>query len=302
MKRHSLVLILLCTLAPAQTTTLSISTRLVALSAIVLDKHGMPVPNLTREDFELFEDDRAVPIGALTQDSDRPLTLALMVDTSFSQKNFIADETSASRLFFEAMLTRPDDRAMLIQFDTDVYRLHRMTNSAPDLVKALDHLGEDHTALQSFQPRGGTLLYDAICATAQKSLGEEPGRRAMVLLTDGGDDGSRVSRDQAIACAQRADVVVYSIFYSESPASDTGQYGRVVLISISDATGGRVFSVTKKTPLSDIFRDIEADMRLQYQLTYRPPASTPGTFHRLKLKPKDRHLKVYARSGYFTRP
>ena len=224
-----------------------------------------------------------------------------MVDTSGSQKRFIADETSASQLFFKAMLTRPEDRATLVQFDTGVFRLHTMTPSVDALETALTHLSEDHTALQTFQPRGGTLLYDAVCAVADKSLEPEPGRRAMVLLTDGGDDGSRLSLSQAIACAQRADVVVYSVFYSESSASDAGQYGRVVLDALSTATGGRVFSVTEKTPLASIYTQIEADMRLQYQLTYRPADSAPGTYHRLKLKPRDKHLKVYARTGYFTR-
>ena len=297
--------VLLCTLtAPAQTTTLTISTRIVAVSAIVLDKRGAPVANLTRDDFSLFEDDKPVPIASLTQDADRPLTLALMVDTSGSQRHFIADETSASELFFQAMLTRPEDRATLIQFDTGVFRLHTMTPSIAALEAALTHLAEDHSALQPSSPRGGTLLYDAVCAVAEKSLAPEPGRRAMVLLTDGGDDGSRLSLDRAIACAQRADIVVYSIFYSEHPASDEGQYGRVVLDTLSTATGGRVFSVSNKTPLASIYTQIEADMRLQYQLTYRPAESTPGTYHRLKLKPnsKDKHLKIYARTGYFTRP
>ena len=295
------LLFLLCTAVQAQT-TLTLSTRIVAVSAIVLDKHGAPVPNLTRDDFQLFEDDRPVPIGSFTQDADRPLTLALMVDTSGSQKRFIADETSASQLFFKAMLTRPEDRATLIQFDTGVFRLHTMTHAVDDLETALTHLAEDHTALQPFKPRGGTLLYDAVCAVSDKSLAPEPGRRAMVLLTDGGDDGSRLTLDQAIACAQRADIVVYSVFYSESPASDEGQYGRLVLDTLSTATGGRVFSVSHKTPLASIYTQIEADMRLQYQITYRPPASTPGAYHHLKLKPKDKHLKIFARTGYFTRP
>ncbi len=295
------LLFLLCTAAPAQT-TLTLSTRLVAVSAIVLDKHGAPVANLTKDDFQLFEDDHPVPIGALTQDADRPLTLALMVDTSLSQKTFIANETAASQLFFKAMLTRPEDRATLIQFDTGVFRLHTMTASVDALEQSLNHLAEDHTALQTGRPRGGTLLYDAVCATAEKSLAPEPGRRAMVLLTDGGDDGSRLTLDQAVACAQRADIVVYSIFYSQDPSIDQGAYGRAVLDALSTTTGGRVFSVSKKMPLPAIYTQIEADMRLQYQLTYRPPDSTPGTYHRLKLKPRDKHLTVDARTGYFTRP
>ena len=295
------VLLSVCAAGRAQD-TLTISTRIVAVSAIVLDQHGAPVANLARDEFALFEDDKPVAIGGFTQDADRPLTLALMVDTSGSQRNFIADETSASALFFKAMLTRAEDRATLVQFDTGVFRLRSMTHDVDALEGALGHLAEDHTALGSGRPRGGTLLYDAVCAVAEKSLGPEPGRRAMVLLTDGGDDGSRLTLDQAIACAQRADIVVYSIFYSEKPDSDEGHYGHVVLNTLSTATGGRVFSVGKKTPLISIYAQIEAEMRLQYQLTYRPPDATPGTYHRIRLKVQDRHLKVYARSGYFTRP
>ena len=302
MKLHHALSFLFCCVTASAQTTLTISTRIVAVSAIVLDQHGAPVANLARDDFQLFEDDKPVTINGFTQDADRPLTLALMVDTSGSQKHFIADETSASELFFKAMLTRAEDRATLVQFDTGVFRLHAMTHDVDALEAALGHLAEDHRELESYTPRGGTLLYDAVCAVAEKSLAPEPGRRAMVLLTDGGDDGSRLTLDQAIACAERADVVVYSIFYSEKPDSDQGHYGHLVLETLSTATGGRVFGVSKKTPLAAIYTQIEDDMRLQYQLTYRPAEATPGTYHRLKLKLKDKHLKVYARTGYFTRP
>ena len=302
MKLH--LLTLLCTLAAAAqqpVTTLQVSTRLVGVSALVLDKHNQPVSGLSRDAFTLLEDGKPQPITYFSQGSDLPLTLALLVDTSESQKNFIADETAASRIFFESLLKRPEDRALLVQFDTNVLRLHSMTHSADNLEQALVHLSEDHSHLRSNPRRGGTLLYDAISSVSSGSLAQEPGRRAMVLLTDGGDNGSLSTLELAVERAQRADVVIYSIFYSEG--GPDAAYGEHVLKVLSETTGGRVFTVRKKTPLTAIFAEIESDMRLQYQIGYRPPDALPGSYHRIALTAgdaKEKHLKVEARTGYFT--
>ena len=293
--------------------TLKISTRIVGVSAVVLDNRGEPVKGLTKDDFTLKEDGAVQEIRYFSQDSDLPLTLALMVDTSSSQKMFIEDETEASEKFFRAMLTRPTDRAALVQFDYNVLQLQGMTNQPQTLKNSLGFLSMPHPGPNGApHSGGGTLLYDAIVATAQIELGKERGRRAMVILTDGEDHGSRYTLDQAIAAAQRADIVVYSVLYSVAEsgfAADRsipgrrpggGPSGRDVLTDLSNATGGHVFTVSRKMPLDLIYTQIADDMRLQYQIGYTPPESTPGSYHKIELKPKAKHLTVQARVGYYT--
>jgi Ca-activated chloride channel homolog len=291
--------------------TLKLSTRIVGVSAVVLDNRGEPVKGLSKEDFILKQDGKEEEIRYFSQDSDLPLTLVLMVDTSGSQKMFIQDETDASAKFFRAMLTRQSDRASLVQFDYNVLQLQQMTNQLVALENSLGFLSMPHPAPGGASaPRGGggTLLYDAIIAAAQVELGKERGRRAMVILTDGDDHGSRYNLDQAIAAAQRADVVVYSVYYSadafmngmqHSPASNRVS-GREVLNDISNATGGHVFTVNQKTPLDLIFMQIADDMRLQYQIGYTPPDAEPGSYHKIELKPKAKHLTIQSRVGFYT--
>lgn len=291
--------------------TLKLTTRIVGVSAVVLDNRGEPVKGLTKDDFVLKQDGKEEEIRYFSQDSDLPLTLVLMVDTSGSQRMFIQDETDASAKFFKAMLTRPTDRAALVQFDYNVLQLQQMTNQLVALENSLGFLSMPHAGPGGAAvPRGGggTLLYDAIIASSQVALTKERGRRAMVILTDGEDHGSRYNLQQAIAAAQRADVVVYSVYYSgdafrngmSHPQMPNQVGGRQVLDDISNATGGHVFTVGPKTPLDLIFTQIADDMRLQYQIGYVPPDSEPGSYHKIELKPKARHLSVQARVGYYT--
>jgi Ca-activated chloride channel family protein len=276
--------------------TLKIGTRLVSVSALVHDKSGAPVSGLTKDDFLLKEDGKPQDIRFFSQGSDLPLTLALMVDTSGSQRDFIDDEIAASHVFLHTVLANPEDRAVLIQFDSRVRELQRMTNSVSYLERALVHLSEPDPGPRGSR-RGGTLLYDAICAVSGFEMQKQSGRRAMVILTDGGDNGSTNSIQVATACAQAMDTVIYSVFY----ADHNGRGGRKdVLDDLSRATGGRVFTVGPKSTLEQIYAEIAAEMRLQYLLGYRPPDSKPKKFHKIEVKAKDKKLTVLARQGYYT--
>jgi len=291
-------LALLTTLSAAQnqtpTPTLQITTNLVAVSAIVRDKSGAPVPNLTRNDLLLKEDGKPQTIRYFSQGSTLPLTLALMVDTSGSQRRFIADETAAGKAFFPAMLTRPDDRAVLVQFDSSIVQLAHLTASVPTLEHALAYLTQSHSDLRAYSTGGGTLLYDAICAVSHIELGNQIGRRAMVILTDGGDNGSKFDQKQAIESAQRADFTIYSVFYSDGGGDIDA------LNNLSKTTGGRVFTVSSKMTLQKIFAEIANDMRLEYELGYVPPPSKPGKHHKIALTATNKSYTVQAREGYFT--
>ncbi len=286
-------------------TTLKVFTRLVAISAVVKSKDGEPKTGLTKDDFVLKQDGREVPIRYFSQGSDLPLTIALMVDTSGSQRTFIGDESLASDVFISTMLGRKEDRAMLVEFDTGVRLLQGMTNSANALHLALSGLSPHASAV------GGTLLNDAVYVVAKNVLAKETGRKAMVILTDGGDNGSHRSLAEAIEQAQRGDVQIYSILYSVFESfNDSGGVrsagkdpGLEALQKLSESTGGRVFTVSRTMGLRDIFAQIGEDLRLQYELGYTPAADTqPNSYHKLELKAKDKKLTVQARKGFFEPP
>ncbi len=283
----------------AATPTLKVQSNLVAVSAIVRDAAGAPISGLTRSDFLLRQDGKPQPITYFSQGSDLPLTLALMVDTSGSQRAYITDEIVAGRAFFPAMLTQPADRAVLVQFDSTILQLAKITNSATTLQHALAYLTQSHddfvTAANSRgNGHGGTLLYDAICAVSKLELGNQLGRRAMVLLTDGGDNGSRFSAKDAIRAAQAADIMIYSVFYSNG-GGDLG-----ALKDLSKATGGRVFTVSPTMTLQQIYASIAADLRQSYELGYAPPDTRPNKYHKIDLATPGKKLIVQAREGYFT--
>lgn len=286
-------------------TTIKVATRVVAISAVVKGRNGEPRDGLTKDDFVLREDGKEEAIRYFSQGSELPLTLALMVDTSGSQRTFIGDESLASDVFFRVMLERKEDRAMLVQFDNRVLQLRGLTSSANDLHLALLSLGSRAATM------GGTLLNDAVYAVAKDLLAKEPGRKAMVILSDGGDNGSRRSLAEAIEQAQRGDVQIYSVLYSASEGPGGGGAGRAaiadpgrgILQKLSESTGGRVFTVSRNMGLREIFAQIGQDLRLQYELGYTPPVDTqPNSYHRLELKAKDKALTVQARKGFFAQP
>ena len=185
-----------------------------------------------------------------------------MVDTSGSQRAYIADEIAAGRAFFPAMMSRTDDRAVLIQFDNRILRLVDFTSNTATLEHGLAYLTQSHNDIGQ-AGRGGTLLFDAIIAASHLELGTQLGRRAIVILTDGGDNGSQFNAKHAIEEAQRADIMIYTIYYSNG-GGDEG-----VLKELSKATGGREFSVDSKMTLQQIYAEIASDLRLEYELGYR---------------------------------
>ncbi len=291
-------------------TTLKVATRVVEIAAVVKSKDGAPRGGMTKDDFVLRQDGKEEPIHYFSQGSDLPLTLALLVDTSGSQRTLIGDEVQASDVFFETMLGRKEDRAMLVQFDARVLELRGLTSSAGTLHLSLLNLGSTPSAA------GRTLLNDAVYAVSKGPLAKETGRKAIVLLTDGGDNGSRETVVEAVEQAQRSDVQIYSILYTDQDRimglsgrgvapNPPGQQdtGRETLQKLSDSTGGRVFTVSRTLGLRDIFAEISEDLRLQYEVGYTPPADVqPNSYHRLELKAKDKKLTVQARKGFFAQP
>ena len=290
--------------------TLSVNVRVVAFDALVHSRDGELVHHLHKDDFTLLEDGKRQPIRYFSEDSDLPLTIGLMVDTSSSQRSFFAEQQVASRVFLTNMLTRPEDNAFVLRFDNNITLLQGMTAKLDALDSALNKLP------LIYPPRpgvdGGTLLFDAICDVAHNAFSKESARRAVVILTDGEDDGSIGTRDEAIECAQRTNLAVYTALYTEHDHFDDERFdprihvsaheqlpGRTNMERISRATGGRVFIVSKKLPIEHIYATIEHDLRSEYRLGYTPPLSRPGKYHMLELRSRVKHSKIQTRVGYY---
>jgi VWFA-related protein len=216
-------------------TTIAVDVKLVTLPVTVRDKHGAIVRDLTKDDFTLQEDGRPQTIRYFSQDANLPVTLGLLVDTSRSQTNSLEAERNASRSFVDQMLVRPEDKAFLIHFDKEVELLQDLTSSREKLQAALDLLKTPSSRERSNDPNdddsrsgsgshhgGGTQLYDAVYLASNELMKKQQGRKALIILTDGVDRGSKTYLDAAIESAQRADTVVYSIYFAGSRPRDEG--------------------------------------------------------------------------------
>jgi VWFA-related protein len=216
--------------------TIAVDVKVVTLPVTVRDKHGKIVSDLTKDDFTLQEDGRAETIKYFSQETKLPLTLGLLVDTSRSQTNVLDAERNASRSFLDQMLVQSKDKAFLIHFDREVELLQDLTSSREKLQAALDLLKTPSDRERSNDPNdsddsssgsgshrgGGTQLYDAVFLASNELMKKQPGRKALVILTDGVDRGSKTYLDGAIESAQRADTVIYSIYFADSH-HDQGQ-------------------------------------------------------------------------------
>ena len=297
---------------------------LVNILFTVRQKHGgQLVPNLNKEDFSIFEDGKEQTITQFSRETDLPLTLGLLVDVSASQTNLIEIERQAASAFFQSVI-RPKDEAFLIAFGKDTELLQDYTSSAKLLKSALRELKGDESGPsmggsrlppmtnpgpvpQSGNPKG-TLLFDAVCLASDEKLKPEVGRKALVLITDGEDQGSYYSRDRAVESAQRANAMVYSIYYVDTWFyRQYGMFGRggneSDLRKMSDQTGGHVFTVDKHHTLEDVFKEIQDEMRNQYAIGYRPSNGVrDGKFRKIEIRARDKELVVQARKGYYATP
>ena len=209
------------------TPSFHVDVKEVTLPVTVRDKHGKIVQNLGKDDFVLEQDGKPQAVSNLRRDSNLPLTLGLLVDTSMSVRNELSAEKSASEKFLDQMLAQPNDQAFVMHFDREVELLQDLTSSRDKLYKALSLLETAHSDQDTStdrgdtgdpgssrtRRRGGTQLYDAIYLAANEILKKPQGRKAIVILTDGQDRGSKETLADAVEAAQRADTVVYAIYF-----------------------------------------------------------------------------------------
>ena len=214
--------------------TIAVDVKVVTLPVTVRDKHGKIVPDLTKDDFTLQEDGRAQTIKYFSREKNLPLTLGLLVDTSRSQSSVLDAERNASRSFLDQMLVQPKDKAFLIHFDREVELLQDLTSSHEKLQSALELLKTSTDRERSNDPNdpsnspsgsgshrgGGTQLYDAVYLASNELMKKQQGRKAIIILSDGVDHGSKTYLESAIESAQRSDTVVYSIYFADSHRND----------------------------------------------------------------------------------
>jgi VWFA-related protein len=293
-----------------ETPTFKTEVEVVNILCSVRDKNGALVSNLTRDDFIVEEEGRRQQIRYFARETDLPLTLGLLVDVSPSQERLLETERRAAAQFFQSVL-RAKDLAFLISFGAEVELLQDLTGS-PQLLRAgLDRLRLSGAAgglhpgpVPTIQRHRSTALFDAVYLAAREKLRHEVGRKAMILITDGVDVGSRVKLEEAIEAAQKADAIIYAIYYVDPGAYSRAGFFHVPsdadLKKMAEETGGRVFRVTKKRTLQQIFDEIQEEMRSQYAIGYTP--SNPvrdGTFRRIEIRTVQKGLKVQARKGYY---
>ncbi|MEQ1885935.1 MAG: VWA domain-containing protein [Bryobacteraceae bacterium] len=297
-------------LAQEPEAVIKVDVNLVSVLASVRSKSGALLGNLQQSDFKIYEDGKEQTIRSFTRETDLPLTIGLLVDTSGSQERLIEIEQRAASQFFQKVL-RQKDEAFLIQFGADAELLQDSTNSPRLLQRGLEKLrlsvptgGLHPGPVPTMQNRAGTVLYDAVYLAANERLRHDVGRKAIVLITDGVDTGSRISRDKAIEAAQKADAMIYSIYYVDRGAYGYGSFGgggEGDLRRMSTETGGQVFHVDNKHTLDDVFREIQEEMRSQYAITYQPPnPNRDGSYHKIDIRiPANKDYKVQARKGYY---
>lgn len=304
------------TVAPA--TTLRVNVNLVSLFFTVRDKHNGLIPTLAKSDCSILEDKQPETIKNFSAESDLPLTLGILVDTSGSQQNVLPLEQQAGGEFLRDVV-RAKDQAFLVSFDVGVNLEQDFTNNVSALTRALDKT-EINTAAGGGQvgvpgigqgpvptqgaPKG-TLLYDAVAQVSSQKLGTETGRKALILLTDGEDMGSETKPAQAIEAAQKANAIIYVILIADRPFygmhTTFGYSGDAQMQKLSSETGGRVINVGNNgKKLEDAFAQIEEELRTQYLATYTPTnTKLDGSFRKIDISCKGDGLKIQARKGYY---
>jgi Ca-activated chloride channel homolog len=275
-------------------TTFKVDVKLVNVFVTVTDDRGAPVANLTKDNFQLFEDDHPQKVALFSKESELPLSIVLAIDTSLSTRKDLALELNSARRFARAII-RPVDALSIYAFNEVVDQAVPFTSDLKSIDRGVErlHLG------------AATALYDAIYV-AGEALEARQGRKVMVVITDGGDTVSKTDYQEALRAAQISEAIVYSIIVVPIEASagrDTG--GEHALIQLSSDTGGKYFYATNTAQLDEAFRTISDELRTQYLLGYYPVQRLADSdFRRIEVKlsgvTSGSDYKTRHRTGYYT--
>jgi VWFA-related protein len=279
--------------------------NLVNLFVTVRDKNKRIVTDLKQEDFKVFEDAQPQQIAFFSKEVTLPITLAMLLDTSGSEQYMLGSIQEAGSRFLERVL-RKGDEALIMSFDSDVDLLSDFTDDRSQLDRAIrkarinipsgGSIGGNPGPIGSRQITG-TALYDAIYLACNEKLNTEAGRKAIVIVTDAQDEGSKVRLEEAVEAAQRTDTVVHILLVAD-PHFGGGNGG--VAHKITEDTGGRTISVNSEKHLAEAFDQISEELRSQYTVGYYPSnAAHDGKFRKIKVEMSNKDLKVLARKGYY---
>jgi VWFA-related protein len=297
--------------------TFKLEVNLVNVFFTVKDKQGNLVPHLTKSDCTVTEDKQPQTLKNFVAETNQPLTLGILLDTSGSQQNVLPLEQDAGSRFLERVLKQKDE-AFLLSFDVNVDLLQDYTNSPRLLSRAMSK-AEINTAggngaagipgagggtIPTIGTPKGTLLYDAVYLASNEKLNQETGRKAMILLTDGDDQGSRYKINEAIAAAQKSNAIIYVILIADRGfygGFGMGYYGFSASKKMAEETGGRLIDVGNNgKKLEAAFQQIEDELRTQYVASYTPSnTKLDGTFRHLGVTCQGDGMKVQVRKGYF---
>jgi VWFA-related protein len=294
--------------------TFKVGVNVVQLFFNVKDKHGALIPNLTKDDFEIYEDSAKQNVKYFTAETNLPLTLGILIDSSGSQLRVLDMEKEVGGAFLKQILTDKDE-AYVMDFNVDADLVQDYTRDVHRLQNALNKVkinsgvtfgtnlpgaggGPVPTASQR-----GTVLYDAVYLSAHDMLAKEVGRKAMILLTDGEDEGSRLKIQDAIEASQKADAIVYVLLCADRGfygSAGFGYSGEGEMRKLTEQTGGRVINVGNKfDKLREAFDQVAAELRSQYNIGYTPSnTKLDGSYRKLEIKNKQNY-KIQARSGYY---
>jgi len=289
--------------APGQEpATFSTDVKVVDVLASVRNKKGEFIRDLAKDDFQLLEDGRPQMVRYFSQETNLPLTLGLMVDTSMSQQRVMSAERGASFRFFDQVLSAKD-KAFIVQFDLNVQVRRSLTSSLRDLQESLALVDTPSRKELQAQSGGGTLLYDAMVTASDEIMKKLPGRKALIVLSDGVDFGSTFTLTESVEAALRTDTLIYSILFS-----DEGAYGflspdgRHAMEQMAKQTGGKFFEVSKKQTIDQIFELIQEELRSQYNLGYVSDKPVQiSEFRKIQLTTKQKGLTVQARERYWAK-
>ena len=288
---------------PAQGPALKSTVNLVNLFVTVRDNHKRIVPNLTKDDFQVFEDNQEQKIAFFSKEVTLPITLGLLLDTSGSEQDMLYAIQDAGSRFMNRVL-RKGDEAMVLSFDTDVDLLSDFTEDRAELDRAIRRSRINAPMGGGMinpgpLPTGnitGTALYDAIYLACNDKLATEAGRKAIVIVTDAQDEGSKMRLEEAIEAAQRTDTVIHILLVADPRYGANGGVAK----KLTEETGGRMISVSSEKKLEQAFDEISEELRSQYTVGYYPTdTAKDGRFRKVKVEMTNKDYKALTRKGYY---
>ncbi len=278
--------------------------KVVNVLASVRTKKGEYVTDLTKDDFTVLENGKPQTIRYFSRETDLPLTLGLMIDTSMSQVKVLEPERSACFHFLDQVLRPDKDKVFIMQFDMAVMMRQELTANRRKLDDVLSGVDTPTRQELSMQSGGGTLLYDAMYKAAREVMANQLNRKALIVMTDGVDTGSEYSLAAAIEAAQRSDTLIYSIEFSDEGYyggfPGMGPDGRGVLVRMAKDTGGSFYAVSKKLSIDQIFEAIQTELRSQYSIGFVSDEPVRiSEFRKLQLTTNRKGLSLQYRDRYW---